>query len=78
MKQWKIKILQMIINLFLTSNLNAQAILEVMDCKDKSPIAEVSVFIQTQNKLEWDFVGNTSNDGSNDNVIGLRNPTNRA
>ncbi len=54
----------MIINLFLTSNLNAQAILEVMDCKDKSPIAEVSVFIQTQNKLEWDFVGNTSNDGS--------------
>ena len=52
------------LNLLLISSLSAQNILEVMDCESNSPIAEVSIFIQTQNKLEWDFVGNTSNDGS--------------
>jgi len=63
MKLWKHLIVPIIFNLLLISNLSAQNILEVMDCESNSPIAEVSIFIQTQNKLEWDFVGNTSNDG---------------
>jgi formylglycine-generating enzyme required for sulfatase activity len=37
--------------------------MEVIDCDSNLPLAEVSVFYQTNNELEWNFIGNTSNNG---------------
>ena len=64
MKLLKIIIVLNLFTILLISNLNAQQILKVIDCDSNAPVPEVSIFLQTENKLGWDFIGNTSNTGT--------------